>query len=176
MPIATDPLSRIFFALADPTRRAMLERLASGSATVGELSEPFAMSRPAVSQHLGVLEDAGLIERTRQGQWRSCALRPEGLDDAERWVAEHRAAWQSRFDRLDETLAALVGGHVDARAASVGRPDASGTDAPERADASVTDARERTDASVTDARERADASVTDRPKPGAARAGEPEEE
>ena len=165
MPIATDPLSRIFFALADPTRRAMLERLASGSATVGELSEPFAMSRPAVSQHLGVLEDAGLIERTRQGQWRSCALRPEGLDDAERWVAEHRAAWQSRFDCLDETLVTLVGGHVDARAASAGRPDASGTDAPERPDASGTDAPER-----------ADASVTDRPEPGAARAGEPEEE
>ena len=154
MPIATDPLSRIFFALADPTRRAMLGRLASGSATVGELSEPFAMSRPAVSQHLGVLEDAGLIERTRQGQWRSCALRPEGLDDAERWVAEHRAAWHSRFDCLDETLVTLVGGHVAARAASAGRPDASGTDAPERADASV----------------------TDRPEPGAARAGEPEEE
>lgn len=110
MPIATDPLSRIFFALADPTRRAMLERLAAGPQTVGELAAPFAMSRPAISQHLGVLEEAGLIERTRQGQWRSCALRPEGLDDAEAWVAEHRAAWQSRFDRLDEALAGLTGG------------------------------------------------------------------
>jgi DNA-binding transcriptional ArsR family regulator len=110
VPIATDPLSRLFFALADPTRRAMLDRLAGGSATVGELAEPFAMSRPAISQHLGVLEEAGLIERTRQGQWRSCTLRPGGLDGAERWVAEHRAAWQSRFDRLDETLAALVAG------------------------------------------------------------------
>lgn len=108
MPIATDPLSRIFFALADPTRRAMLERLAAGHATVGELAEPFAMSRPAISQHLGVLEVAGLIERTRQGQWRSCSLRPEGLDDAEEWVAAHRAAWQSRFDRLGQTLAGLV--------------------------------------------------------------------
>lgn len=110
MPIATDPLSRIFFALADPTRRAMLERLAAGPQTVGELAAPFAVSRPAISQHLGVLEEAGLIERTRQGQWRSCALRPEGLDDAEAWVAEHRAAWQSRFDRLDEALAGLTGG------------------------------------------------------------------
>lgn len=109
MPIATDPLSRIFFALADPTRRAMLDRLAERTATVSELAEPFAMSRPAISQHLGVLEDAGLIERTRAGRWRSCALRPEGLDDAERWVAEHRAAWQQRFDRLDATLADLVG-------------------------------------------------------------------
>lgn len=108
MPIATDSLSRIFFALADPTRRAVLERLAAGSATVGELAEPFAMSRPAISQHLGVLEDAGLIERTREGQWRRCALRPEGLDGAERWVAEHRAAWQARFDRLDRTLEALT--------------------------------------------------------------------
>ena len=113
MPIATDPLSRIFFALADPTRRAMLERLAAGTQTVGELAAPFAVSRPAISQHLGVLEEAGLIERTRQGQWRSCALRPEGLDDAEAWVAEHRAAWQSRFDRLDEALAGLTGGAGD---------------------------------------------------------------
>jgi DNA-binding transcriptional ArsR family regulator len=108
VPIATDPLSRIFFALADPTRRAMLERLAAGPQTVGELAAPFAVSRPAISQHLGVLEHAGLIERTRQGQWRSCALRPEGLDDAEAWVAEHRAAWQSRFDRLDGVLAELT--------------------------------------------------------------------
>src|SRR5690606_3676972 len=115
------------------TRRAMLERLAVGTATVGELAEPFAMSRPAVSQHLGVLEQAGLIERTRHGQWRSCALRPEGLDDAEQWVAQHRAAWQSRFDRLDATLASLTtpeGGRNDATAsephaaadASVGAP------------------------------------------------------
>ncbi|MCH1881874.1 metalloregulator ArsR/SmtB family transcription factor [Agrococcus sp. ARC_14] len=127
MPIATDPLSRIFFALADPTRRAMLDRLAAGAATVGELAEPFAMSRPAVSQHLGVLEHAGLIERTRQGQWRSCTLRPEGLDDAEQWVTEHRAAWQSRFDRLDATLAALVGDPATATA----------TDARNQADTSV---------------------------------------
>lgn len=125
MPIATDPLSRIFFALADPSRRAMLERLAAGPATVGDIAAPFPMSRPAVSQHLGVLEDAGLIERTRHGQWRSCALRPEGLDDAERWVTEHRAAWQSRFDRLDETLAAIAGDHTGARATDGGRADAS---------------------------------------------------
>ncbi|WP_083587231.1 ArsR/SmtB family transcription factor [Agrococcus sp. Marseille-P2731] len=142
MPIATDPLSRIFFALADPTRRAMLGRLEAGSATVGELAEPFAISRPAVSQHLRVLDDAGLIERTRQGQWRSCALRPEGLDDAERWVAEHRAAWQQRFDRLDETLAALTA-----------RPGASDSAASDLAasdhDTSDTDASD-TDASDTD--------------------------
>lgn len=148
MPIATDPLSRIFFALADPTRRAMLERLAAGAATVGELAEPFAVSRPAVSQHLGVLEQAGLIERTRQGQWRSCALRPEGLDDAETWVREHRAAWQSRFDRLDETLAALVGPRPAAdrsgtAAADDTRADASGTRTTNQADASVGEPKEQ---------------------------------
>ncbi|MET4098972.1 DNA-binding transcriptional ArsR family regulator [Agrococcus sp. UYP10] len=148
MPIATDPLSRIFFALADPTRRAMLERLAAGAATVGELAEPFAMSRPAVSQHLGVLEQAGLIERTRQGQWRSCALRPEGLDDAEQWVTEHRAAWQSRFDRLDETLAALVAGEPSAGSASDAHDAASdagpsGTSTSDQADASVGDPKEQ---------------------------------
>ncbi len=143
MPIATDPLSRIFFALADPTRRAMLERLASGPATVGELAEPFSMSRPAVSQHLGVLEQAGLIERTRQGQWRSCALRPEGLDDAEAWVQQHRAAWQSRFDRLDETLAALVGDHGGTRGADQSRADASGTRTTHQADAAVGEPKEQ---------------------------------
>lgn len=143
MPIATDPLSRIFFALADPTRRAMLERLASGSATVGELGEPFSMSRPAVSQHLGVLEQAGLIERTRQGQWRSCALRPEGLDDAEAWVQQHRAAWQSRFDRLDETLAALVRGDGGAGAADPSRMGASDTNTTDQADASVGEPKEQ---------------------------------
>ncbi|GAA1424289.1 metalloregulator ArsR/SmtB family transcription factor [Agrococcus citreus] len=143
MPIATDPLSRIFFALADPTRRAMLERLASGPATVGELAEPFAMSRPAVSQHLGVLEQAGLIERTRQGQWRSCALRPEGLDDAEAWVQQHRAAWQSRFDRLDETLAALVGDQSGARAAHRRRAGASVGDTNDQADRDVGEPKEQ---------------------------------
>lgn len=143
MPISTDPLSRIFFALADPTRRAMLERLASGAATVGELAEPFAMSRPAVSQHLGVLEQAGLIERTRHGQWRSCALRPEGLDDAEAWVREHRAAWQSRFDRLDETLAALVGDRSGANAADRRRADASVGDTNHQADRDVGEPKEQ---------------------------------
>ncbi|SFS08914.1 transcriptional regulator, ArsR family [Agrococcus baldri] len=141
MPIATDPLSRIFFALADPTRRAMLERLSAGAATVGELAEPFPISRPAVSQHLGVLEDAGLIERTRQGQWRSCALRPEGLDDAERWVAEHRTAWQSRFDRLDDALANLTGDR-GAPAGTTGPGSATATDDADQADASVGEQKE----------------------------------
>ncbi len=134
---ATDQLSVVFQALADPTRRAIISRLRTGAATVGELAEPFAMSRPAISQHLGVLEQAGLIERTRQGQWRSCALRPEGLDDAEAWVRHHRAAWQSRFDRLDETLAAVVGPRVAAAA------DASDPRSTNQADASVGEPKEQ---------------------------------
>lgn len=109
MALATDPLSRIFFALADPTRRGMLERLATGPATVGELAAPYAMSRPAISQHLAVLDRAGLVERTVQGRWRSCTLRPEPLGEAEEWVARNTAAWQARFDRLDTTLTALTG-------------------------------------------------------------------
>ena len=109
MPIATDPLSRIFFALADPTRRAMLERLAAGPRTVGELAAPFAVSRPAISQHLGVLERAGLIERTVNAQWRTCALRPEPLDKASEWVERHRGEWNERFDLLDEQLRRLKG-------------------------------------------------------------------
>lgn len=125
MPIATDPLSRIFFALADPTRRAILDRLAAASATVGHLAEPFAVSRPAISQHLGVLEDAGLIERTRTGQWRTCALRPEGMTDAEAWVAEHRALWQSRFDRLDDVLRTLGDGAAPTPTDPAGAPPAS---------------------------------------------------
>ncbi|GLU88397.1 MULTISPECIES: metalloregulator ArsR/SmtB family transcription factor [Agromyces] len=105
----TDQLSLVFQALADPTRRAMLSRLRSGSATVGELAEPFAISRPAVSQHLKVLERAGLIERTAQAQWRSCTLRTEPLDEASEWVERHRGEWNERFDLLDEQLRRLKG-------------------------------------------------------------------
>lgn len=139
MPIATDPLSRIFFALADPTRRAILDRLAAGSATVGDLAEPFAVSRPAISQHLGVLEDAGLIERTRTGQWRTCALRPEGMTDAEAWVAEHRALWQSRFDRLDDVLRALGDGAESTEPAPTGAAATTGDTGGTRATRTPTD-------------------------------------
>lgn len=105
MAVATDPLSRVFHALADPTRRTMLEQLTQGPATVGALAAPHAMSRPAISQHLGVLESAGLVERTREGRCRQVTLRPEPLSSAETWVATHRARWQARFDRLDAVLA-----------------------------------------------------------------------
>lgn len=103
----TSELDAVFGALADPTRRAMLSRLTSGSMTVGELAEPFEMSRPAISQHLKVLEKAGLIERTATAQWRTCTLRAEGLNDAAVWVDEHRRGWNERFDLLDERLREL---------------------------------------------------------------------
>ncbi len=101
---ANDELSLVFHALADPTRRAILSRLHSGPTTVGELAEPFAMSRPAISQHLRVLERAGLIERTTTAQWRTCTLRTEPLDEASEWVERHRGEWNERFDLLDQHL------------------------------------------------------------------------
>lgn len=104
---ANDPLSRVFQALADPVRRGILERLSTGSATVGELSEPFDISAPAISQHLRVLENSGLIERTTRAQWRVCTLRPEPLEEATAWVERNRALWQTRFDRLDTVLARI---------------------------------------------------------------------
>lgn len=99
-----DPLTSTFSALADPTRRAILARLAAGEATVTELAEPFAMSLPAVSKHLKVLERAGLIARGRQQQWRPCRLRPEPLKDAADWLEEYRRYWETSFDRLDDYL------------------------------------------------------------------------
>ncbi|MFD4366836.1 ArsR/SmtB family transcription factor [Rhodococcus sp. NPDC058521] len=99
-----DPLSRIFAALADPTRRDILARLESGPITVGDLADDYPISRPAVSQHLRVLEDAGLIERTVNAQWRVCALQPGGMSDAAAWIAEHRGAWNERFDLLEQLL------------------------------------------------------------------------
>jgi DNA-binding transcriptional ArsR family regulator len=101
---AADDLSRVFQALADPTRRAIISRLRNGSTTVGALAEPFAMSRPAISQHLKVLERARLVERTTDAQWRRCTLRTEPLDEASAWVERHRAEWSERFDLLDERL------------------------------------------------------------------------
>lgn len=100
-----DHLSTAFAALADPTRREILSRLSHGPMTVGELAEPFTVSRPAISQHLRVLEDAGFIERTVTAQWRTCALRSEALDDVAAWVDTHRAHWDERFDLLAERLA-----------------------------------------------------------------------
>lgn len=102
-----DPLSTTFAALADPTRRAILARLAVGEATVTELAAPFALSLPAISKHLKVLQRAGLIEQGRQAQWRPCRLKPEGLRDVADWVGEYRRHWEASFDRLDEYLREL---------------------------------------------------------------------
>lgn len=113
MKLAGDPLSRVFQALADPTRRGILERLSTGSATVGELSEPFDISAPAISQHLKVLEASGLIERSTRAQWRVCTLRPEPLDAATDWVERNRELWRQKFDRLDDVLADLRPAQAD---------------------------------------------------------------
>jgi len=107
--VATDQLSRVFSALADPTRRDILSRLGQGEATVTELAEPYAISLPAVSRHLKVLESAGLIARDRRAQWRSSSLRVEPLKEATSWMEHLTHIWDDRFDRLDEHLAALQG-------------------------------------------------------------------
>jgi DNA-binding transcriptional ArsR family regulator len=99
-----DHLSTTFQALADPTRRAILARLALGEISVSELAAPFEMSLPAVSKHLKVLERAGLIERGREAQWRPCKLTPAPLHDAAQWIEHHRRLWEERFDRLDAYL------------------------------------------------------------------------
>lgn len=100
-------LDTTFAALADPTRRAILARLAGGEATVTELAEPFAMSLPAVSKHLKVLEHAGLIARGREAQWRPCRLEVGPLKEAADWIGGYRRFWEESFDRLDEYLQAL---------------------------------------------------------------------
>jgi len=99
-----DALSQTFSALADPTRRAILARLASGAATVGDIAEPFDMSLPAVSRHLRVLTDAGLIERHTEAQWRRCELRGEGFRAAADWIEFYRRFWETQFDKLDAFL------------------------------------------------------------------------
>ncbi|MFL5266210.1 MAG: ArsR/SmtB family transcription factor [Stellaceae bacterium] len=102
-----DPLTTTFAALADPTRRAILSRLASGEASVTELAEPFEMSLPAVSKHLKVLERAGLIARSREAQWRPCRLEPGPLKDVAEWVERYRRFWEQSFDRLEAYLGEL---------------------------------------------------------------------
>lgn len=100
----TDELSQVFGALADPTRRDILTRLRVGPATAGELASQYSMSRSAVSQHLSVLDRAGLITRTANAQWRECAIREAGLNEAADWVEQHRADWSQRFDLLERHL------------------------------------------------------------------------
>jgi DNA-binding transcriptional ArsR family regulator len=102
-----DELSVTFAALSDPTRRAILARLAQGEATVLELAEPFQLSLPAVSKHLKVLQRAGLISQGRRAQWRPCRLEPARLKSVSDWVEDYRAIWEERFGRLDEYLREL---------------------------------------------------------------------
>lgn len=102
-----DPLSQTFSALADPTRRAILARLAAGEATIGQLAEPFAMSLPAITKHVKVLEKAGLIAKTRDAQWRPCRLKAAPLQEANAWLEQYRLHWEARLDRLENYLLQL---------------------------------------------------------------------
>jgi DNA-binding transcriptional ArsR family regulator len=102
-----DPLSLVFAALADPTRREILEALSSGEKSTGDLAEPFAISPPAISRHLKVLETAGLIERKIDAQWRRCSLKPEGLKQANDWVSKYRKFWEDKLASLDTYLSQI---------------------------------------------------------------------
>lgn len=125
-----DPLSATLAAIADPTRRAILARLAKGEASVTELAEPFAMSLPAITKHLKVLERAGLLTRTRQAQWRPCQLRPEGLRVAADWIDRYRVLWEERFDRMEAYLDELQ--RAEQSAAPAPKPDVKKTPSDRR--------------------------------------------
>ena len=105
--MATDQLSTTFAALADPTRRAILSRLAEGEASVTELARPFDLSLPGISKHLKVLQQAGLVRQSRKAQWRPCRLDAARLKEAADWVGEYRQFWEESFERLDEYLATV---------------------------------------------------------------------
>ena len=111
--MTSDSLSATLSALADPTRRAILARLALGQSSVTELAQPFAMSLPAVSKHLKVLERAHLIERSRDAQWRPCRLAPAPLKDVDAWLEQYRRLWDDRLDRLDQYLKEIQKGQED---------------------------------------------------------------
>ena len=110
-----DALDRTFSALADPTRRAILARLASGETSVNELAAPFEISLPAISRHLKVLEQAGLISRGRDAQWRPCRLEAGPLEEVANWVERYRKFWDKSFDRMDAYLAEIQKGNPDAK-------------------------------------------------------------
>jgi DNA-binding transcriptional ArsR family regulator len=115
MPSAHDPLSATLSALADPTRRAILARLSRGSATVNEIAEPFAISLPAISRHLKVLEGAGLISRGREAQWRPCKLETAPLEQVDGWLGDYRKFWEGSFDRMDAYLKEITGKQAKGR-------------------------------------------------------------
>jgi DNA-binding transcriptional ArsR family regulator len=114
--IDEDRLSETFAALANSTRRAILARLAGGAATVNELAEPFALTLPAVSKHIKVLERAGLVRRGHQAQYRPCALDGAALEAVSTWVEQYRPVWEARFDRMDAYLEQLQSATKDRRA------------------------------------------------------------
>jgi len=116
-----DPLSELFAALADPTRRAILARLSKGEATVNELAEPFDITLPAISRHLKVLERAGLIERTRDAQYRPCRLQAAPLKDVADWIGYYRQYWEESFDRLDAYLKTVTSRQKKKRGKKDGR-------------------------------------------------------
>src|SRR3954447_2848203 len=111
--MSTDSLSVTFAALADPTRRAMLARLAEGECSVGELAKPFAMSGPAISKHLRVLERAGLVARGRDAQWRPCRLRAGPIKKVAEWALDYRQFWDASYERLDAYLNHLIAEEQD---------------------------------------------------------------
>ena len=113
---------RVISALADPTRRAILARLASGEATVNQLAEPFSMSLPSVSKHLKVLETAGLISRGREAQWRPCRLEPEPLRAVDSWLGRYRRHWEGSFDKMERVLAQLQQGAAAAPTRAPAKP------------------------------------------------------
>jgi DNA-binding transcriptional ArsR family regulator len=117
--LAPDRLSATFQALADPTRRAILARLALGETSVSELASPFKMSMPAVSKHLKVLEHAGLITRSRDAQMRPCKIEAKALKEADDWLEEYRRLWEQRLDRLEDYLKAV---QIQAKTAQEGEP------------------------------------------------------
>ena len=114
--MATDRLSATFQALADPTRRAILARLALGETSVSELAEPFEISGPAISRHLKVLEHAGLIARSREAQWRPCRIELNALKGVDDWLEEYRRLWEQRLDRLEDYLRTLQTGALERKA------------------------------------------------------------
>lgn len=119
--MTADRLTTTFAALADPTRRAILARLVTGEASVTELAEPFAMSLPAVSKHLKVLEKAGLITRGHHAQWRPCQLKAAPLKDVADWVEHYQHFWEESFDRLGDYLAGLKAGESETKEKKHGR-------------------------------------------------------
>ena len=130
-----DKLTATFAALADPTRRAILGRLAKGQSSVTELASPFKMTMPAISKHLKVLEKAGLIERGRDAQWRPCRLKAKPLEEAADWIDQYRQFWEESFDRLDAYLQEIQRKEAEAAAEpSPHDPDANSPEPPDAPD------------------------------------------